>query len=274
MQDPRWVAVPHLGTATALVTIASLSRRWLLDIIRPRHRGGDYPGGRQSAARRCPLGRCGIARLPRDGPYFWVTWLTKLLAGENSCEWASWFRARHESGSWEQVPGDFDRAGWQMAHTAMVNEVRGRWEELGYQVFTERQNSLRLRGESGTLRGQPDLIVRKGDAGTINDVKTGKPGVVQVVLYMYAVPKAIALHRDVVFDGQVAYADHVVDIPAEAVDDWFVERLAGLVSRLASDLPARRVPSPGECRFCPITAMDCPERADDGEVEQGVTSDF
>ena len=54
------------------------------------------------------------------------------LAGENSCEWATWFRARHESGSWEQVPGDFDRAGWQMAHTAMVNDSREHWEALGY----------------------------------------------------------------------------------------------------------------------------------------------
>ena len=218
-----------------------------------------------------------MARLRRDDPYFWVTWLTKLLAGENSCEWATWFRARHESGSWEQVPGDFDRAGWQMAHTAMVNEARGRWEELGYEVFTERQNSLRLRGESGTLGGQPDLIARRGDAGTIIDVKTGKPGVahiVQVMIYMYAVPWAIGRHRDVVFDGQVVYRDHVVDVPASAVDDQFVARLSRLIGRLASDAPARRVPSPGECRFCPITAADCPDREDDGEVEEGVTSDF
>ncbi len=60
----------------------------------------------------------------------------------------------------------------------------------------------------GTLGGQPDLIARKGDAGTIIDVKTGKPGVahvVQVMLYMYAVPRAIRQHQGVVFDGQVAY---------------------------------------------------------------------
>ena len=213
----------------------------------------------------------------RDGPYFMVTWLTKLLAGENSCEWAAWFRARHESGSWEEVPGDFDRAGWQMAHTAMVNEARERWEELGYQVFTERQNSLRLRGESGTLGGQPDLIARKGDAGTIIDVKTGKDSpshIVQVMLYMYAVPRAIRQHQGVVFDGQVAYTDHAVDIPAAAVDDKFVERLSQLIGHLASDAPARRVPSPGECRFCPITAADRPERAAEDGFEEGVTTDF
>ena len=98
--------------------------------------------------------------------------------------------------------------------------------------------------------------------------------VVQVMLYMYAVPRAIARHQGVVFDGQVAYADHVVDIPAAAVDDKFVERLSQLIGQLASDAPARRVPSPGECRFCPITAADCPDRAVEDGFEEGVTTDF
>ena len=218
-----------------------------------------------------------MARLRRYGPYFWVTWLTKLLTGEVSCEWATWFRARHESGSQEQVPGDFDRAGWQMAHTAMVNDSRERWEELGCEVFTERQNSLSLKGESGTLGGRPDLIARKGDAGTIIDVKTGKASpshIVQVMIYMYAVPWAIGRHQGVVFDGQVAYADHAVDIPAAVVDDKFVERLSQLIGQLAPDAPVRRVPSPGECRFCPITAADCPDRAAEDGFEEGVTTDF
>ena len=218
-----------------------------------------------------------MAQLRRDGPYFWVTWLTKLLAGENSCEWAGWFRARHESGSWQQAPGDFDRAGWQMAHTALVNEARERWEELDHTVSTERQNHFSLKGYSGTLGGQPDLVARKGNTGTIIDAKTGRDSashIVQVMLYMYAVPRAIGKHRDVVFDGQVAYTDHVVDIPASAVDDSFVERLSQLIVRLASETPPRRVPSAGECRFCPITAADCPEREDTDVSEEGVTSDF
>ena len=41
--------------------------------------------------------------LRQDGPYIWVTWLTKLLVGENSCEWSAWFRAQHEGWSWEQA---------------------------------------------------------------------------------------------------------------------------------------------------------------------------
>ena len=77
-----------------------------------------------------------------------------------------------------------------------------------------------------------------------------------------------------VFDGQVAYTDHAVDIPVAAVDDKFVERLSQLIGQLASDAPARRVPSPGGSRFCPITAADCPDRAAEDGFEEGVTTDF
>ena len=164
-----------------------------------------------------------------------------------------------------------------MAHTAMVNETRERWESLDHKVFTERQNGFSLRGNAGTLGGRPDLIARTGDSGTVIDVKTGKPGpshIVQVMLYMYAVPIAMGRHRGAVFGGQVVYTDHVVDVPASAVDDQFVARLSQLIGRLASDAPARRVPSPGECRFCPITVADCPEREDASGSEEGVTSDF
>ena len=64
------------------------------------------------------------------------------------------------------------------------------------------------------------MIARKGSSGTSIDVKTGRPGpshVVQVMLYMYAVPKAMGRHYGVDFDGRVAYGDHEVEIPASAV---------------------------------------------------------
>ena len=44
----------------------------------------------------------------------------------------------------------------------------------------------------------------------------------------------------------LAYSDHVVDIPAEAVDEAFVGTAGQLLTRLASEMQARRVPSPGE----------------------------
>ena len=213
----------------------------------------------------------------RDGPYIWVTWLTRLLVGENSCEWASWFRAQHEGWSWDKVDRTFDQVGWQLAHTEGINESRQHWEDLGYAVFTENQNSFALRGRTATLGGKPDLIARNGDSGTIIDVKTGKPSPshgVQVMLYMYAVPRAMGQYKGVIFDGKISYRDHDVDIPASAMDERFVKNLVGLMGRLSAGEPARRVPSPRECGFCDISAADCPERVAGDAVAEGVTEDF
>ena len=134
-----------------------------------------------------------MSQLRVNGPYIWVTWLTKLLVGENSCEWAAWFRSQHESWSWNKVPSTFDQAAWQMEHTVRLNDSRQYWEELGCTVLTEGQNSFVLRGKSAALGGRPDLIAWKDGSGTVIDIKTGQPSPshsVQVMIYMYAIPKA------------------------------------------------------------------------------------
>ena len=38
----------------------------------------------------------------------------------------------------------------------------------------------------------------------------------------------------------------------------FVEHFGSLMRRLASEIPATRVPSPGECRFCETTPATAP----------------
>ena len=216
--------------------------------------------------------------IPRNnGPYVWVTWLPRLLSGESSCEWASWFKAQHEGDSWARMPSDFDQAGWMMNHTALLNQQRQKWEQQGYNVLTEGQNSFNLRGSSAVLAGKPDLVARRRDQITVIDAKTGRPSpahATQVLIYMYALPRALERYRGLAIAGQVAYPDHVVDIPAEVVDGRFVENLGGLMRRLALEVPARRVPSPGECRFCEITPADCTDRADEGPPEEGATDDF
>ena len=218
-----------------------------------------------------------MAELRVNGPYIWVTWLTKLLVGENSCEWAAWFRAQHEGGSWDKIPSTFDHATWQVEHTARINECRQQWEEQEHTVFAESQNSFVLRGRSASLGGKPDLIARKGSSGTVIDIKTGQPSPshsVQVMLYMYAIPKALGQYRRITFSGRVAYPDHEVEIPASAIDDNFVDNLTQLILRLACVTPARKVPSRTECSFCNITSADCPERAAGERIGEGVTEDF
>ena len=69
-------------------------------------------------------------------------------------------------------------------------------------------------------------------------------------------------------------SDHAADIPATAVDEAFARNMGQLITRLASEMAAKRVPSPGECRFCEITPADCPERAEENPSEEGTTDDF
>ena len=154
-------------------------------------------------------------------------------------------------------------------HTALVNQVRENSERLGYTVYTENQNGFRLRGRAVILAGKPDLIAVKGSDAVIIDAKTGKLSPAhraQVMVYQYAIPKALERYHGAQFSGQVVYPDGQVGIPVSAVDEKFVDNLAALIRRLAAETPARRVPSAEECRWCGITKEDCPDRVE-GELK-------
>ena len=213
----------------------------------------------------------------RNGPYIWVTWLTRLLAGENHCEWASHFRAHHYSNSWAKAPSDFNLAKWQMQHTVALSKERTRWTQKGYRVYLEGQNSFVLSGKSAQLAGKPDLIAQKGNTAIIIDVKTGQPresDLVQVLVYLYAVPLALRRqYEGVSFSGQVVYGSHVVKVPVAQVDEAFKSNMAALIQRLAAAEPPPRVPSAGECGWCPITLADCVERIE-GTTSGASTTDF
>ena len=57
-----------------------------------------------------------MAQRRSRGPYIWATTLAKLLTGENSCEWAAWFKAHYQN--WQKQPSDFDSTGWMLQHTS------------------------------------------------------------------------------------------------------------------------------------------------------------
>ena len=198
---------------------------------------------------------------PRDFPYIWATWLPRLLTGENSCEWAIWFKAHHQS--WERVPSDFDQAKWMLDHTALLNERIANWTVGGHDVDIEAQNRFELHGRTATLAGRPDIIASREDHA------------VQVMIYLYAAPRALERFRSVKLRGQVTYRDHTVRISAEALDDKFIQNLGALIRRLSADEPARKVPSRQECRFRDISTAECPARVgDEHEPEDGTTDDF
>ena len=207
----------------------------------------------------------------RAGPYIWATWLSRLLVGDLSCEWAAWFRAHYRG--YDRMPSTFDAVTWQMNHTALLEEVRDGLENQGHTVHTENQSYFNLRGGSGTvIGGKPDLVALSPDgSGTIYDIKTGQPrasDTAQVMIYMYALPY-IGQYRGMSFDGRLVYRDsRFVDIPADSVNDAFKSRLFSLVRRIADAEPARRVPSALECRMCELTSADCPDRVDIEPDEQ------
>ena len=163
-------------------------------------------------------------------------------------------------------------------HTALLKERITNREVGGFDVDVEAQNRFELRGKSATLAGRPDLVARRDDEAVIVDAKTGQenPGhVVQVMIYLYAIPRVLERYRTLKLRGQATYLDHTVRIPAEVVDDQFIQSLGTLIRRLAADKPPTRVPSRQECRFCDISAADCPERVDEGSEPEGrTTSDF
>ena len=215
-----------------------------------------------------------MAETRNGGPYIWVTWLTKLLVGESSCEWAGWFKAHHRNGT-RKSSVSLEQSGWLLDHTAAVQDCRAALEAQDYTVTTEGQNSFTLRGKTAALGGKPDLMAFKDGTGLIVDAKTGKPrasNIAQVMLYMYAVPRALSPYRGVSFQGRVMYRDHEVDIPARALDHDFIDRATSLIRRLASKTEARRVPSAQECRWCEV--QDCPERVQEAELQETATDDF
>ena len=109
-------------------------------------------------------------------------------------------------------------------HTALVSRERESRESLGYTVYVENQNSFRLRGRYATLAGKPDLIAVKNSDALIIDAKTGRTSphhALQVMLYQYAVPKALDQYRGREFRGHVAYTESKVEIPASRINRKF-----------------------------------------------------
>ena len=213
----------------------------------------------------------------RVTPYIWVSWLTKLMVGESMCEWAAWFKAWNESWSYKKMPSDFDSTTWKIHHTLLLNKVRSELESDGKTVFVENQNKFTLRGKLASLGGKPDLITTTAGFGTIYDVKTGNPSPahhVQLMIYMYAIPRALKHYNGVRFEGKVIYEDHEFAISNSAVDTRFIDNLANLIRRIASHTPAKKVPSLIDCSFCNLTDSDCFEKIQGEIPELGCTKDF
>lgn len=205
-------------------------------------------------------------------PYVHVTWVSKLLSGDNSCEWAVWQKAHY--GAPKRSRSDLD--GWIIKHTALLQKTRARFEKEGLRAFTEDQNKFTLRANTADLGGKPDLVLTGAD-NFICDIKTGQPKTsdrMQVMMYMYALSRASNRFKGIQFSGMVVYEDYHDFIPAEAIDNTFVDSFASLIRRISSETPARVVPSVRECRFCDFTIDICQARMEAADEIECLTDDF
>jgi len=197
---------------------------------------------------------------PRTGlPYFWVTWVTSLLAGEACCEYAPWFRARHK---YDKRPRDLNLSAWQLAHTALMEQTVGTLTADGWSVTREDQNAFRLTGTTAILAGKPDLVARKDrEHVRVIDCKTGQPStrdVVQVGIYLIVLP-LVWQRPHLAVEGTLVYPTHTQAVTA-AEAALIRDRLFALLRKLGTQAsaPPPTVPSQRECDWCDIAA--CPDR--------------
>lgn len=203
----------------------------------------------------------------RSAPFVWVTWLAKLMAGEQHCVWATWFRAHYQG--YVKAPQTFSFAQWQMNHARFVNEEVGKSDRCKFHVTTEDQNWFRYRTPAGILvAGKPDLLMISIDEphrGMVCDLKTGQPKLsdrVQVMIYMYLLPRCRQDIKGRTMSGLLRYSNdrEAIVIPEDAIDSGFVRNFDYWLDRVTASAAPCATPSCSECRFCDITIVDCPDR--------------
>ncbi|MEN6369511.1 MAG: PD-(D/E)XK nuclease family protein [Thermotogota bacterium] len=200
----------------------------------------------------------------RTDPYIWVTWLTKLLAGESQCEWAAWFRAHHSD--YDRLPSDFDLAAWTVEHNELVQLRREQLLDEGWQVYVEDENAFKRIGKTGiVVSGKPDILSLRDGKAIIEDCKTGRPRTsdqLQVLVYMLLLPIGNPRCTGVKLSGRVTYRSGAMDIPLTSLDAVFRAKFVELVQRIGGEKPLPKNPVWSECHWCDIGPADCLYRVD------------
>jgi len=195
----------------------------------------------------------------RTQPYIWVTWLTKLLAGDSACAWSAWFRAHHTE--YHKLPPDFDLATWTLEHNELVSARRDQLLEDGCDVFIEDANAFKRVGRTGiVVSGRPDILAIRDGTGVIEDCKTGRPRTsdpLQVLLYMLLLPIKNPRCAGLEISGRVVYRTSAIDVPSDRLSDDFRLRFTEVVHRVGGEKPLPKSPSWAECQWCDIGPSDC-----------------
>jgi hypothetical protein len=204
----------------------------------------------------------------QDSPYIWVTWITRLIMGGDSCLWAAWFKSNYRE--FQKTPSDFDRLSWNVKHTQLLDFVEKEYKQRFPKTQREHQNLFKYHGRSGAiLSGKPDLIGFNDSELRICDVKTGDrrdEHWAQMLLYMYFFPKCYPhiFNGNLNVVGELRYPDFKQEVYMEEFDETFKSRVTTLLRAASCTEPPPHVSSVTECGFCSITSEDCAERVEGG----------
>lgn len=196
------------------------------------------------------------ANRPRSEPYVWATWLAEVMAADVKCQWKSWFRAHYQI---QSSRGSKDEAlvEWKVAHTRAVSELTQSLASRGLKPINEYAFKTLL-PSGGTLSGQVDCMVEDGHRVLVYECKTGlrrAKDQLQLMLYLWALGRDPRF-RDKELTGFLIYGDDEFEVVPYAE---FEGDLAHFGAVITGPNPAPKVPG-ADCRLCPITNKDCPER--------------
>lgn len=199
-----------------------------------------------------------VDKARRGKPYVWVTWLTKLLAGEYKCWFAAWYKAHFKYEKIEDPERESFFAKYTAIHDKIVENRVERMRDDGWLVRVEDEGEFRLEGKLGTLAGKPDIVgIRDGIAVAI-DGKSGKRRLSdhwQVLIYMLALPLTW-LRGHTELHGEVQYRDGAEGV--RELGDPERAKISEAMKIVAGPDRPETSPSSFECGRCDIAS--CPDR--------------
>jgi CRISPR/Cas system-associated exonuclease Cas4 (RecB family) len=196
----------------------------------------------------------------RGTPCVSVTNLAKVMVGDTACLYAVWFNTHY------YTPSEHSLAlvRWRQQHTLALQTLAAERRALGEVVTMESANRFTVSLPQGNIVGRADLVTGPAEGPyVVRDAKSGEPRDYhfnQIQLYQWGLARTHPRYHDQAIAGCIHYVG-VFDewIPPETIDAQFEASLLYFAGLVLADEPPPRVPSPGDCRFCPI-ARHCPDR--------------
>jgi hypothetical protein len=193
-------------------------------------------------------------------PWIWISWLTPILAGEQQCIYAAWFKSHYR---YTKVPDPtFDMAAWTADHTDLVRRRATALIDEGWTVRLENENAFRLKGATAIVAGKSDIVPIRDRAVRIIDGKTGQQkgrDWWQVLLYLFAIPRCWPELADHTFEGEICYRTTSVPIGGHELTPERIQAIGAAVKAVAAASVPTPVPSAAECSRCDLA--DCTARA-------------